>query len=87
MGAHPAQAQAVLRHALQLDQAFIDAVWSGYDYRLTLRQSLVSTMEAQARWAVRSAQVPAGAVPINMLDIIELAPLRSAAPAAVTIAK
>ena len=87
IAAHPAQAQAVLRHALQLDQAFIDAVWSGYDYRLTLRQSLVSTMEAQARWAVRSAQVPAGAVPINMLDIIELAPLRSVAPTAVTIAK
>ena len=87
IAAHPAQAQAVLRSALQMDQAFIDAVWKNYDYRLTLRQSLVSTMEAQARWAVRSGHVPAGSVPVNMLDIIELAPLRSVAPAAVTIAK
>ena len=83
----PAQAQAVLRSALQMDQAFIDAVWKNYDYRLTLKQSLVSTMEAQARWAVRNGHVPAGSVPVNMLDIIELEPLRQVAPEAVTIAK
>ena len=87
IAAHPAQAQATLRAALQMDQAFIDAVWGDYDYRLTLSQSLVSTMEAQARWAVRSGHVPPGSMAVNMLDIIELAPLRQVAPAAVTIAK
>jgi len=85
--ANPAEAQATLRTALNTDQAFIDAVWRNYDYRLSLSQSLVSTMEGQARWAVRGGHVPAGAVPGNLLDIIEVGPLRQVNPAVITIAK
>jgi ABC-type nitrate/sulfonate/bicarbonate transport system substrate-binding protein len=83
----PKEAQDILRSALKVDQAFIDAVWAHYDYRLQLSQSLVSTMDAQARWAVRSGHVSPGAVPANMLDIIDVEPLRRADPAAVTLAK
>lgn len=84
---NPGEAQATLRAALQLDQAFIDAVWRNHDYRLTLAQSLVSTMEGQTRWAVRGAHVPAGSVAGNLLDIIEVGPLKQVNPSAVTLAK
>lgn len=84
---HPAEAQGILRTALRMDQAFIDAVWKNYNYRLQLNQSLLSTMEGQARWAQRSGYVPQGIPGINMLDIIDTELLQQVSPAAVTLPK
>jgi len=80
--AEPAEAQAILREQLKLDQHFVDWVWGGLGFRLSLDQSLVSTMEGEVRWAQREGHVAGGARP-NVLTLIHAGPLKSVKPAAV----
>lgn len=83
----PRQAQAILKERLQEDQAFIEATWTDVDYRMSLTQSLLSTLEGQARWALREGHVPAGGAVPGYLQFVEPAALRRAVPAAVTLVK
>lgn len=80
--AEPAKAQAVLRSRLQLDQSFVEWIWPRFRYRLTLDQSLLKTLEAEARWARQEGHVKAERSP-NYLDYIHTGPLRRVRPAAV----
>lgn len=80
--AHPADAQAILREQLGLDQHFVDWVWGGLGFRLSLDQSLLTTMEGEVRWAQREGHVAGGARP-NVLTLIHPGPLRAARPDAV----
>ena len=80
--AHPAEAQAILRAKLSLDQHFVDWVWSGLAFRLSLDQSLLTTMEGEVRWAQREGHVAGGARP-NVLTLIRPAPLKAVRPDAV----
>ncbi|MEJ6004963.1 ABC transporter substrate-binding protein [Paucibacter sp. AS339] len=80
----PALAQALLRERLKLDKEFIDWIWPSYQYRLTLDQALLASLEAQARWAQREGHV-AGERPPNYLALIYSKPLRQVAPAAVSL--
>ena len=79
---HPAEAQAILRQQLRLDQDFVDWVWPGLGFRLSLDQALVSTMEGEARWAQREGHVAGGQRP-NVLTLIHAGPLKSVKPDAV----
>lgn len=83
----PRRAQEIMKARLRLDQAFVDAVWPDLDFRLGLDQSLVSTLEGEARWALREGHVPAGRKTPNFLHVIEPGPLRRAVPGAVTTLK
>jgi ABC-type nitrate/sulfonate/bicarbonate transport system substrate-binding protein len=83
----PVLAQAVLKEQLQVDQAFVDATWKDFSYRLGLNQSLISTMEGQARWAIREGHAPADSKWPNFLDFVATEPLRKVAPAAVTLVR
>jgi len=80
--ASPADAQAILREQLKLDQHFVDWVWGGLGFRLSLDQSLVTTMEGEIRWAQREGHVAEGARP-NVLNLIQPGPLRAVDPGAV----
>ena len=80
--ARPAEAQAILREQLKLDQHFVDWVWGGLGFRLSLDQSLVSTMEGEVRWAQREGHVAGGARP-NVLTLIHAGPLKTVKPGAV----
>ena len=80
--AEPAAAQAILRDQLKLDQHFVDWVWGGLGFRLSLDQALLTTMEGEVRWAQREGHVPEGARP-NVLTLIHSGPLKSIKPAAV----
>jgi NitT/TauT family transport system substrate-binding protein len=80
--AHPAEAQAILREQLKLDQHFVDWVWGGLGFRLSLDQALLTTMEGEMRWAQREGHVPEGARP-NVLTLIHSGPLKSVKPDAV----
>jgi len=79
---NPAEAQAILREQLKLDQHFVDWVWAGLGFRMSLDQSLVSTMEGEVRWAQREGHVAGGARP-NVLTLIHAGPLKAVLPAAV----
>ncbi len=82
----PVKAQAILRSRLQLDQTFVDWMWTRFDYRMTLDQSLLSTLESEARWARSEGMVIETHSP-NYLSFIFSDPLRKVRPEAVGIAK
>ena len=79
---HPAEAQAILREQLKRDQRFVDWVWGGLSFRLSLDQALLSTMEGEVRWAQREGHVAGGARP-NVLTLIHAGPLKAVKPDAV----
>ena len=83
----PAQAQTILKDRLQQDQGFINATWKDFNYRMSLDQSLLSTIEGEARWAIREGHVPSESKTPNFLQFIEAEPLRKAVPGAVTLFK
>lgn len=88
----PKQAQAILRERLKLDQAFVDWIWSSHNFRLSLDQSLLSIMEAEARWArqqghiqgISQGQSDDPPAP-NFLDFIYSKPLRKVLPTGVSL--
>jgi NitT/TauT family transport system substrate-binding protein len=82
----PEGAQAILRRRLQLDQEFLDFAWPMFSYRLGLDQSLIATLESQARWALREGQIQGRAAP-NYLSFVHAAPLRKAKPTAAAVGR
>ena len=81
----PAEAAALLQARLQTDAATAAAQLREHDYRIRLDQSLISTMEEQARWAIREKLVEARQRPKSLLHTIEPALLRKADPRAVSL--
>lgn len=71
----PREAQAILRKRLGVDPSFIDWVWPGLRFRLGLDQSLIKTLESEARWAIREGHVAGTTVP-NYLRYMHPLPLR-----------
>jgi ABC-type nitrate/sulfonate/bicarbonate transport system substrate-binding protein len=83
----PQEAQAILKERLQEDQGFVAATWDDFDYRLSLNQPLVSTLEGQARWAVREGYVRRDSQIPNFLHFVAPEALRKVEPSAVTLVK
>jgi len=75
---HPAEAQRLLREQLQLAPKSAEWACKGLSYRLGLDQSLITTMEGQARWALREGHA-SGELP-NFLGLVHAGPLRQAVP-------
>ena len=80
----PQKAQAILCKRLQLDNGFVDWIWPSNNYRLTLDQSLLSTLEGEARWA-RQEGLAKGERSPNYLDFVYVKLLSKIRPAAVSI--
>lgn len=80
----PEDAKAMLRARLDMDTAFIDRIWPGLAYRLSLDPSLLATMEGEARWARREGHVKAASLP-NLPALLHPAPLRAIKPTAVNV--
>ena len=90
----PAAAQALLGVRLGLAPAIAASAVADQDYRVRLDQSLVTTMQSQARWAARagalasSSPLPqAGLGNGDLLHAIEPGPLRRVAPDAVGLVR
>lgn len=81
----PADARRILQQRLGIDAALAAAAWDEHDFRLRIDQSLITTMDGQARWAVREGLVDARRPPARLLQAIEVAPLRKVAPGAVNL--
>lgn len=80
----PAKAMVILRNRLQLDQSFIYWIWPRYNYRLSLDQSLLTTLEGEARWARHEGHIKQEFSP-NYLDYIYTAPLNRVRPGLISI--
>ncbi len=82
----PREAQTILREHLQLEQSLIDWVWPDNNYRFSLDQALLTTLESKARWALREGYVNEEHHP-NYLDFIYLDPLQNVRADAITVIK
>ena len=82
----PARAKLILRQRLATDDDFVRWVWPSLTYRLSLDQSLLKTLESEARWALREGHVTGRAAP-NFLPFLHRAPLMQVRPEAVGISR
>jgi len=85
----PGGARAVLGARLALPPAVAASAMADEDYRVRLDQSLVTTMQSQARWAVLAGMPgpQAAGSSSDLLRAIEPGPLRKAAPDAVGLVR
>ena len=81
----PAQARALLAERLHVPADAAATMIENQDYRVRLDQSLVTTMQSQARWAARNGGAARPAV--DVLRSIDTAPLRRVDASAVGIAQ
>ncbi len=80
----PTKVRAILRTRLKVDAAYADWLLPRYRFRLALDQSLLTSLEGEARWAREEGHVSAPRSP-NYLAFIHSAPLARVRPAAVGI--
>jgi aliphatic sulfonates family ABC transporter substrate-binding protein len=79
------EAQELVEQRLKIDREMVAATWDDFYFRLFLDQSILISLEDQARWAIRNRLTDAGKVP-NYLDYIYPDVLRAVNPGAVSIA-
>ena len=60
---HPAEARASVQRHLNLSETYMPAVWQQNQFGLSLDQSLISTMENEARWMIANNMTNATTVP------------------------
>lgn len=82
--ADPPRAQALVASQLKLDPKVLDETWELLSFRLSLGQSLLTTLEAESRWMRRAGQVKGDATP-DFLARMRTGPLRAVDPTAVTL--
>jgi len=80
------EAVTIIAKRLNLDRAFVASVWGDYQFGLFLDQTIIKTLEDEARWAIQNKLTDKTAVP-NYLDYISVDALRKTAPEKVQIKK
>jgi NitT/TauT family transport system substrate-binding protein len=60
---HPAEARAIVQRRLDLSETYMPTVWQQNQFGLSLDQSLITTMEDEARWMIANNLTNATAVP------------------------
>jgi NitT/TauT family transport system substrate-binding protein len=78
------EAKSILRKRLNLDNAYIETVWSQNQFSLSLDQALVVTMEDEARWMISDKLTTEEHVP-DFLSYINEDSLKAVKPEAVSI--
>ena len=86
IAAQPSQANALVAERLKLDPLQSTQLLQIYDFRMNLSQLLLTTLEAESRWAQRDGMVPAAALP-DYLSRIRVGPLRALDRRAVSVIK
>ncbi|MBI1985229.1 MAG: ABC transporter substrate-binding protein [Rhodospirillales bacterium] len=84
--ADSAAAKRIVAERLGIAPAQVAAVWPRRPPRVSLDQSLLSRLEAQARWAIRNKLVNTPTVP-NYLNVIYLRGLDAVKPRAITVVR
>ncbi len=78
------EAQEITANRLNLQKEDIALHWDEFTFELSLEQSFITNIEAEARWAINNNLTSATEVP-NYLDFIYLDGLEAVKPEAVTI--
>lgn len=80
----PLQAQQIIAKRFKTDIQVIQSTWKDYHFKISLHQSLISTLETEARWALKRGFVKGSQIP-NYLNFILLEPLQSISKNSITI--
>lgn len=86
LAAEPQRMKTWLSGYLRLEPKLLDVMLDEQRFGFSLDEPLVQTLEAQARWAIRSKLVPGQVVP-DFLSMIREAPLSAVQPRAVKVVK
>jgi len=81
---NPDEAQETVAGKIGMDKAALNELWELYNFKVTLDQSLLLTLEAEARWAIKKKVTNKTEVP-NFLDYIYLEGLEKVKPEAFRI--
>jgi sulfonate transport system substrate-binding protein len=81
---NPEETRRLVAEYIKVDQAILDEIWESFDFKVTLDQSLLLSLEDQTRWAIRNRLTEGGGSP-NYLDFIYLESLQAVRPEAVRI--
>jgi ABC-type nitrate/sulfonate/bicarbonate transport system substrate-binding protein len=81
---HPAEAKAILKERMGVDDAYIAKVWSNSRYSISLDQSLIIAMEDEGRWMINNNLTTEKAMP-DYTDYLYLKGLEDVKPEAVSI--
>lgn len=82
---NPQQSRAIMQARLGLDQAASEQALKDIQFAIELRQSLITGLEGQARWAIREGHA-VGTVP-NFLDYVRPDPLAQVRASAVSVVR
>ena len=80
---NPEEAKRVLARDTGMDAQVINAAWPTYRFELSLRQSFLTTIQGQARWAKREKHVDPNLPEPEFLNHIDASFLRKLKPRAV----
>lgn len=78
------ESMAIINTSLKLEEAFLAATWDDFEFKLSLDQSMLTLLEDQARWAMKSGFTDKTKSP-NYLGYINLDALKAIKPEAVTM--
>jgi NitT/TauT family transport system substrate-binding protein len=78
------EAVNIVSRRLKIERETVDSFWNSYEFRLFLDQTVLTDLEAEARWAIKNKYTPAVKVP-DYLDFIYPDALLAIKPEAVNI--
>lgn len=81
---NPDEATEIVAGKIGMDRAALNELWELYDFRVTLDQSLLVTLEAEARWSIKQGLTDATEIP-NYLNYIYMDALEAVKPEAIGI--
>jgi len=81
---HEEESQAIVMNFFPNNTAFLSAVWKEFVFEISLDQSLIMTLENEARWAIKNDLVYEKIIP-NYLHYIYFDVLKAVRPEAINI--
>jgi ABC-type nitrate/sulfonate/bicarbonate transport system substrate-binding protein len=81
---HPAESKVILQKWLNLDAASVERIWSRNQFSLSLDQTVIATMEDEARWMIANNLTNEKNVP-DFYDYLYLESLKAVKPEAMHI--
>ncbi len=81
---YPEAAQVIMSAATKIEQRLIHQVWNAFNYRVVLDQTLLITLEDEARWAIKNKLTEQATMP-NYAHFIHTDSLRAVKPEAVNM--
>lgn len=81
---HTDEAQRIVAKRIGMELTTVQKIWPDFSFEVSLHQSILTTLEAEARWAISLGLVDDKKMP-DYLDYLYLDPLKQVNPRAITV--